>query len=75
MSVAKKGIHFLFQAEAEREFKTSIEIVLYYKYRAPHSTLIPDDQKTLKWSPDVKFWTTRENDILCNTTYIYIYMI
>ena len=39
----------------------------------PHSTLIPGDQKTLKWSPDVKFWTTRENDILYNTTYIYIW--
>ena len=39
----------------------------------PHSMLIPGDRKTLKWSPDVKFWTTRENDILYNTTNIYIW--
>lgn len=38
LRVAKKGIHFLFQAEAERGYKTSIEIVLYYKYRAPNTT-------------------------------------
>ena len=38
LRVAKKGIHFLFQAEAERGYKTSIDIVLYYKYRAPNTT-------------------------------------
>ena len=38
LRVAKKGIHFLFQAEAERGYKTSIDIVIYYKYRAPNTT-------------------------------------
>ena len=76
LSVAKKGIHFLFQAEAERGYKTSIEIVLYYKYRAPNTTSFNVKTwwpKNLKMVTRCKILDNKGNDILCNTTYIYIY--
>ena len=76
LSVAKKGIHFLFQAEAERGYKTSIEIVLYYKYRAPNTTSFNVKTwwpKNLKMVTRCKILDNKGNDILCNTTYIYIW--
>ena len=76
--VLQKKASIFFSKQKLKEV-TRLQLKLYFITNTglqtqPHSMLIPGDQKTLKWSPDVKFWTTRENDILYNTTYIYIYI-